>query len=325
MRTCVYGMWVVASVALAACGGGGGGGGTSADMSAALSSANYVDVSTQAVAATFALANNAELVTGAQVSNTNHLVQFSKAQLPKMRGWFASAPEMLTGASQSLTENCNGGGTISVVVTDVNGNDQPDAGDSATLTINHCAVDGSSVNGQLIMAVNSSSGDLDTYPHAYSATLTLNNLSTTSSQVSTVANGNFTLAVDRQSSILQTVMLTASSLTTSSTFDGATYSATLTNYQITETMGFTSSTTSVSGTVGTSLLGANTLTAATLVPFTRFYTDVYPSSGQVMVTASQGGKVRITVLSSSMLRIELDANGDGSYEASTTQLWSDMV
>jgi hypothetical protein len=211
------------------------------------------------------------------------------------------------------------------VVTDINGNDQPDAGDSATLSINHCVVDGTSVNGQLIVAVNSSSGDQDTYPHAYSATLTLNNLSTTSPQVSTVANGNFTLAVDRQSSVLQTVTLTASSLTTSSTFDGATYSATLTDYQITETMGPTSSTTSVRGTVGTSQLGANALTVVTPVAFTRFYTDTYPRSGQVTVTASQGGTVRITVLSSSMLKIELDANGDGSYEASTIQLWRDMV
>lgn len=323
MRTCIYGIWVAASVALAACGGGGGG--ASVDTSAALSSSNYVSVSTQAVATLFSLTNDAGLMTGAQVSQHNNLIQFSKAQLPKMRGWFASAPALLTGAVTGMTENCQGGGTIAIAVTDVNDNEETDAGDSAVATVVNCVVDGTRVNGQLTMVINSTSGTPGAYPYALSATLTLNNLTTTSSQVSTMANGSFTLAVEEISSVVQTSTLTASNLALSSTFDGATVTATLSNYQIIETLGALSSTTSVNGTLNTSVLGTNVLTLSTTVPLMRYYTDSYPSSGQVVATTLSGGKVRVTALSSSSLSVELDATGDNSYEALTHVLWSDMV
>lgn len=317
----------VTSAVLTACGGGGDAGSSTPTTynSTALSSSNYVDVSKQAMATTFSLANNAGLLTGAQVSDSSDLIAFSKAQLPKMAGWFASTPAVLTGATQVETEQCTGGGNLSVTITDLNGNQRLDSGDSAAITASNCVVSGTTINGQLSVVYNSITGNLDAYPYSFSATVTLNNLTTRSAQITTQGTGSFTLAVSGTSNSSSTVSLTASSLSTASTYAGATYSATLTNYIIAETLGATSSTTLVSGSLNTSQLGSNTLTTATITPFTRFYTNAYPSSGQVTVAASQGGKVRLTVQSASTVLIELDANGDDKYEVSVTRLWSDMV
>lgn len=318
---------VVTSAVLTACGGGGDAGSSTSttDTSIALSSSNYVDVSKQAVATSFSLANNAGLLTGAQVSDSNVLIAFSKAQLPKVAGWLASTPAMLTGATQTQTEYCTGGGSLSVVMTDLNGNQNLDSGDSAAITANNCVFSGTTINGQLSVAYSSITGNLDAYPYAFSATVTLNNLTTKSAQITTQGTGSFTLSVSGASSSSSTVSLNASSLSTASTYGGMTYSATLTNYIIAETLGATSSTTSVSGALNTSQLGSNTLTTATITPFTRFYANAYPSSGQVTVVASKGGKVRLTVQSSTTVLIELDANGDGNYETWTTRLWSELV
>ncbi len=50
-----------------------------------------------------------------------------------------------------------------------------------------------------------------------------------------------------------------------------------------------------------------------------------PSSGQILVSAALGGKVRITALTGGSAYIELDADGDGTYETSTTVPWSGLI
>ena len=53
--------------------------------------------------------------------------------------------------------------------------------------------------------------------------------------------------------------------------------------------------------------------------------STYPSSGVAVVAGSGGGSVRITALSATEVKFELDANGDGVFETSTTRKWTEVL
>jgi hypothetical protein len=52
--------------------------------------------------------------------------------------------------------------------------------------------------------------------------------------------------------------------------------------------------------------------------------DPYPRSGQVLLQG-RNGAIMLTVLSTTTVRVELDANGDAVYEASKDVLWESLI
>ena len=51
----------------------------------------------------------------------------------------------------------------------------------------------------------------------------------------------------------------------------------------------------------------------------------YPSAGQIVVEGNSNSKIRMTVLSSTQIQVELDEDGDGVYECDSGPLnWSDL-
>jgi hypothetical protein len=52
--------------------------------------------------------------------------------------------------------------------------------------------------------------------------------------------------------------------------------------------------------------------------------DLYPTSGQIVATGAVGS-LRTTALNTTNVQIELDANGDGIYEASKVVLWTALL
>lgn len=50
----------------------------------------------------------------------------------------------------------------------------------------------------------------------------------------------------------------------------------------------------------------------------------YPYSGQMLIAGQTGSKIRITAVSSSNVRLELDATGDGVYEESKVVTWASL-
>ena len=46
---------------------------------------------------------------------------------------------------------------------------------------------------------------------------------------------------------------------------------------------------------------------------------------QLLAAGANGSKLRMTVQSASSVLLELDANGDGSYETRTTHTWADLI
>jgi hypothetical protein len=63
----------------------------------------------------------------------------------------------------------------------------------------------------------------------------------------------------------------------------------------------------------------------TPVPFVVASGDSTPSSGQLVVTGSNDCRARLTVLSSAMFQVEIDVDGDGTYESTLGPFnWTDV-
>lgn len=261
----------------------------------------------------------------AQVSDPDVLIRFGQAQASKLPNWLADAPTLVTGATQTQTDACPGGGTLTVTVNDANGNNQADAGDSVSLTASNCVFEGRVFNGGLLLTINSLTGNLDIPPYSASITLAFTNLSAKSSSATTTGNGSLTLSVSAQTAYDQSFSLNTPSFAASSTYGGATYSRTLTNYTASVVLNSLSSSTEVNGTLASSAFESKSVTIATSGAFVRSLSQAYPVSGQATATGANGGKVRLTVIDNTSVKIELDADANGSFETSVTKLWSELV
>ena len=87
-------------------------------------------------------------------------------------------------------------------------------------------------------------------------------------------------------------------------------------------------TTTANFTVSSSALNGS-VTVVTSTPLVTLTTANHPQSGVVTVTGSNNSKVRVTVLGSNptaanQVRIEVDANGDGTFEVNTLFPWSTL-
>ena len=69
-----------------------------------------------------------------------------------------------------------------------------------------------------------------------------------------------------------------------------------------------------------STAAGGTMRAVTTAPFIDLATDDYPSSGTLRITSNKG-TLDVQALSTSQVRIALDADGDGTVDASQTETW----
>jgi hypothetical protein len=320
---------------LAACGGGGGGSGDSLDVPPAtstplaLTAANYQAVAQESVSSTYYLVSTSEIVTGAQFTSDRLLLAFARAQVAKLPRWFGSAPRWVLGATLTQTEACAGGGSLTISVDDKNGNQDLDAGETATIVAAQCVEAGASMNGTVAMAVNTLSGGPTGDVYAMSVALTLTNLTASLSGGTVSGTGAIGIDLAFTAANTGTIGLTVDNLSASGTFNSVGYSRSLKDFKITETRTASGasylSSTVVSGTFSSSGLESKSITLATVQPLTRPGASDHASAGQITATGLNGSKARITVQSETSLLVELDANGDNVYEQSVTQLWSELL
>lgn len=324
---------VAASTILVACGGGGGGdddspnpgSGPSTATFATITPANYVPVAQEALASNFFLLEATSLVVGAQVSDSSVLVRFGQDQLSKLPRRIANATVQAVGATLTETEPCEGGGNLTLVLNDRNGNEQADAGDSVVLTANNCRFEGQVLDGQLSMAVNSITGNPDAYPFTVSARLDFQNLTAQSANDRFMANGSMAMSLEATNYNAQKIELRMASFAISSTYGGATSNQTLTNYDTSLRMNGSTWTSSANGTMTSSAFDSKSVAIETPVPFVRSGSQLYPASGQAIITGAAGAKVRVTATSATTVTIDLDADGNGSYETTVNKAWSEIL
>ena len=323
---------LILSSILAACGGGGGSDAPAASSQnpaspakATLTDANYVAVAQESLSSTNYLADASTLAVGAEVNDANVLVRFGRAQAGKLPGRLAGTQALVTGATINPTEPCSGGGTLNIVDNDLNGNGLPDAGDSVSLTANNCIFEGSSLTGGLTLAVDVFSGSISAPPFSVTMTLTFTNLTARSAAASSTGNGTMVLSLSAPTSSSQTVSLKSTQFTTTSTYGSATYSRALDGYTVVVDSNATSSKTTAAGTLSSSAFDSKSVTIATPVPFVRVSPQTRPSSGQDTATGANGAMVRVTAISDTQVKIELDADANGSFETSVAKLWSELI
>ncbi|MBA2409048.1 MAG: hypothetical protein H0V62_04490 [Gammaproteobacteria bacterium] len=187
---------------VAACGGGGGDGGSETSVRAPL-----------AINASNGTRLSKEVVAGAEVVNgSGDAVVFSAGRAPG-RGEFRGVRTLTYGlvldqlnagvstnaaitTAATVTENCAGGGTQTIVGTDKNNNGIVDAGDTASFTYNNCVDAGVTLNGALGLEVISLQGDPNSTSTNWSFTVgfTFNNLSFRSGAEGFTLNGGYNLA-----------------------------------------------------------------------------------------------------------------------------------
>lgn len=330
----------VAALLLAACGGGGGGsstpttGASPTGSTAASATPKITDQSATAqlggaYSAASALynmgTNSSSLVTkDAEPGGRFSTLEFAMARLDALVKPPAGADGVATKAVASASIGCSGGGSASVVVNDANNDGSFGTGDAASFAFNACRENGITMSGRMLISQVLVTGSVYGPSYSVGATYTFDNLSAASAWAPTVTiNGGFSL---------QAAYTTSPAPIVSATIAGSSFTAieagitdTLSNFSasLAVNAGTGRYQYSVSGREANSAQGvAFTLSSPT--PF-QGTAGTFPSSGSLRVQASDGSAARLTATSATSVVIDVDANGDGTYESSSVRTWSQVA
>lgn len=335
-----------AAVLLSACGGGGGDAGSPPPAAAvAITAANQQAVARATLDGGLALTRSQVLAADeraqqqslrtdaaaqAALPTSPRGVVLSLAQramtyaFPEQRRVRADA-RVRPMAITTVTQDCSVGGSLVLSLDDRDNSQSLNANDTLTMSFAQCkeAAD-ETVNGTILFTVTSATTSGD----QFAATIAFQNVSMTFGQASTSVNGSAGVTYLTTSTSAQ-LNLTIGSSGLSASLSAPQYSDTVTyepGLRIDSTENLTtpaSSTASISGSFSSSAIGGR-ITVTTLQPVAQLHSDVYPYAGQIRVVGASSSALRITVLNATQVRIELDAGGDGAYEASTDLPWSTL-
>lgn len=320
---------------IAACGGGGGGNSTTVTAAptatAALNSSNQNVVAQEVASTAFSATSSISTLTGAESTNENTLLNFAFSQLDSVDNYLVNAKNnaILVGAMIEQTSNCAASGTTAISVSDTDNSHTLSSGDTATFNFNNCNDGANTINGTFTLVVNNMVGTYGSNAYTSNATLTFNTLTSTSGVANIVLNGPTSLIENVTGANSRTSTVSTPSLTMTATYAGVARSRTLGAYSATKTKapnttyGYTTSY-SASGTVASSALSSQMVSFRTSTPFIALPGDTYPSSGVMIISGAAGSQIKLTALSASQVKEELDANGDGTYESNSTVAWNTL-
>jgi len=227
-----------------------------------------------------------------------------------------SASQSVVGAAAQTTQ-CRFGGSFTA---DVSADRT-----SVTITFNACSdVSGQTINGSVSATGISAASDGSRFSGNFTQDITL----TATGFAPLRVVGSF--SVDETCTNFSTGDCTDNFTGTSLGFQQGNQTWFTTNFRITET--FVSSTqittTTANYTVSSTALNGS-VAVITSTPFQMLAGARHPYTGVVVATGSNNSKVQVTVHSSNpadpgAVQIEVDANGDGTYESSTLYSWSTL-
>jgi hypothetical protein len=275
----------------------------------------------------------ASLVTGAQVQGDPGATVGSPAQLAAAaRKLTAMAPALAstaTGVSVNESAPCDLGGPISITG-EVAGGNALVAGDTLTITAANCKamVEGvaTTMNGSMTMRVVSGTyrTDVKAYPSQIVMSITARSLSMSGNGVTNLSNGDLQIDLREQDFFTANMALSGAELTNSVTTSAGTRSGTLKNYRqslaVTDVTVANSVTAAVEATNGR--LGTVAYQVDTPAPLV-IQKDGDFQSGSLKIVGNKSALL-ITVTAENTFKLELDADGDGTYESSTTATLADL-
>lgn len=316
---------------LAACGGGGGDSPSQpgADK-VTITSANQDEVVRASLSAGMSVSlaqSRAGGVSPAGIADRAHalggVVQRAMAAARVPRRGIASAAARPS-ISASDTEPCGAGGTITVSIDDKDGNNVISGGDVVTASFAQCKDSATSaINGAISITLAGT-------PTAtqLAATANFQNIVVVEDGVTSSIAGIVTVAENDLPSDTQTTLTVGSgglaAATTSSGYNDSVTFASGFVIRTDEATSGASTSVSLSGTLSAQSLGGS-ITISTPQALVQLSSDSYPSAGQVIVTGASGSAVRATVLDDTQVQVDLDANGDGTYESTATVAWTSLI
>lgn len=240
----------------------------------------------------------------------------------------AAGTRMRPLAVTSETEPCGLSGSVTTTIDDRDNNDLS-AGDVVTITFNQCRDTADDLtNGTVVFTITSVTSATATRVE-FSGTMAFQSLAVTLRQDSTQINGTLSIGALITSTALQISMtVAAAGLAIQAT--APCYSDTIVyepGMRIVATETETApiaATVTINGSFSATSIGGR-VTVSTLQPIRQLATDPFPSSGQVLVTGANNSRLRITVISNTQVRLELDADGDGTFESNNVVTWSSIL
>lgn len=313
---------VASALALGGCGGGGDGGGGPVPLTS-ITSGNAAQVSAvayQAASALFYIASSSgTLPLGAMVQSTPRssgglgLVGFAARQIKTAISRPLAAGAFAVGAVFEEAVACSGGGSVIERIDDADGNEAISAGDLLRLTFVNCVEEGVTSNGVLAWKLTSFSEG------STGALVTFDNYSFNDGTDTIEADGGFDLTVNENPGVSEVYQIAGESLV--STLNGDSH--TITAFTGTGASDFAAGTVTYTFTGRVSDTSNNvSVDATTGIPFVAKMTDDYPGSGTLLSTGAGNSKALLEALSSTLVRISVDPEGDGSFTAPVESTWS---
>jgi hypothetical protein len=297
---------------LGACGGGGGDDpapGPTVDIS----TVNRDSVAHAAVAGVWGLTLGvtAPLATGSPGAGRSMAAWL---QVQSRRAASAAQRERPMAVIGPIVEPCQVSGTMTLTWNDADNNATLSGGDVLTSVASNCQdVAGETTNGTMVIAVLSEASlrvamtqlSFDTPRHAITldGSVRLEDVSTDT--VQTTTEGAVAVAVRLKH-------LTPAFIDSVTLQDGFVARETYGNGQTVSTMNGLLDSTAAGGTVR--------LTTPTNAPIRQFDANDYPHTGALQING-RNGMLQMTVLSANEVRLDLDADSNGSFESTGTVTW----
>ncbi len=214
----------------------------------------------------------------------------------------------------TVTENCAGGGTFTLSISDKNSNSQLDEGESVSMSFSNCSYEDVVLNGTLSLAINALAGDVQTGSGNWdlSVTADVDDFSASANGQSYSMDGRFELSASYDATPGVTEV---SMLATDFIYTEGNEVARLSNFSHTSSIdssvpvkytiryNFTFASSSIGGVV----------TAVTNTPFTG-QGDNPPDSGKLTLTGANNASVVVEAIGSGQATISIDASGDGDFD-----------
>ena len=196
------------------------------------------------------------------------------------------------------------------------------AGDFFDITYAMCDDGFSVIDGALFYEVDAFNGDFVAGTYSLTMTATFTDFQVAADTDTLVSNGDLTVSIDT----LQFPQVEAEASGNSLTIDGNASRTEMTNFTSlhSQNTGLDPSpyTQSSSGTLDSTLL-AGVVSYSTPTEFEGFDAD-YPSAGVFVVTGSNNSSARLTAIDSVNVVIEIDTDGDGSFDEIFETTWVEL-
>jgi hypothetical protein len=325
---------------LSACGGSGGNDNgpppTVDPNSVTLTASNQSAVARATVAGGFSVAQagtadahgrtHAQSVGGARapvgVGAMDKAVRLALARYFNQRKSVASAKAHPAAVSSS-TDDCSGGGTRSASFNDVDNSLTASVGDVVTVSFDQCQDSGSLLDGALVVTLASVPNDTQ-----LSGTAQFQQLSVTDGTVTSQIDGAVTLSETDTGSEAD-VTLTIGTLGLAVSASSPTYADAIAfdpgmTIVTTDQYNADRTTVTLDGSFSATSIGGR-VTIETLAPIVAHSTDDFPVSGQVRVTGADDGRLLLTIVDTTKVELQLDADGNGVYEGDVFIDWTTLL